>query len=116
VSEDVRNKPQQHRNTLAEGTREAGAQHAQQQSFRTVALLRPTAAPEWALSRTITVRKHPRLVVEITAGPGGMTAEWSPDMPRALTPGELHRYRRGRDQLLVEVAERMGGGVMLIEA
>ena len=85
----MRNKPQQPRNTFAEGTGEAGAQHAQQHSFRSVALLRPTAAPEWALSRTITVRKHPRLVVELTAGPGGMTAEWSPDMPNGLSPASF---------------------------
>jgi hypothetical protein len=36
-------------------------------------------------------------------------------MPRSLRPKEMRRYRRGRDELVAEVAERMGGRVLLVE-
>ena len=51
----------------------------------------------------------------MTAGPGGFTCEWSPTIPRELKKKERNRYRAGRDSLLAEVAQRMGGGVLVVE-
>jgi hypothetical protein len=67
---------------------------------------------EWAVERTIKISSNQ---VHITVGPGGMTCEWDPDMPKSLTPGQLNRYRRGRDQLIAEVGERLGVGSLIIE-
>jgi hypothetical protein len=52
----------------------------------------------------------------MTAGPGGFVCQWSPDVPQRLTHSEQRRYRRARNDLLAEVAQRMGGGVLVIEA
>ena len=49
------------------------------------------------------------------AGPGGLTAEWIGGRPRNLTSAQQERYRRARNALLGEVAERMGGNVMVVE-
>jgi hypothetical protein len=68
---------------------------------------------EWAIERTIKISRNLR--VHMTAGPGGMTSEWDPDMPKSLTPKQLKRYRRGRDQLIAEVSERLGVGSLIIE-
>jgi hypothetical protein len=68
---------------------------------------------EWAIERTIRITNNLR--VHITVGPGGMTSEWDPDMPKTLTPRQLNRYRRGRDQLIAEVGERLGVGSLIIE-
>ena len=53
--------------------------------------------------------------VELTAGPGGFTAEWIGGRPRDLTPAQRRRYRQARNAVLAEVAERMGGNVLLVE-
>jgi len=74
------------------------------------------AAPEWAL--TATARLSRRISVEITAGPGGMTCEWSPNRPVLgirLNKKEVRRYRAARDELLARVAERMGGNILVVE-
>ena len=69
---------------------------------------------EWAIRRFVEV--GPGIAVEITAGPGGMCCEWVPDVPRRpLNKQEIRNYRTGRDRLLGEVAERMGGGVLVVE-
>ena len=68
----------------------------------------------WAIRRFVEV--GPGLAVELTAGPGGFCAEWIPDKPRCpLTKQEIRNYRAGRDALLGEVAQRMGGGVLVVE-
>jgi hypothetical protein len=46
----------------------------------------------------------------------GLTAEWSPAVPRKLSTWEMTQYRRGRDTLLGEVAKALGQGVILLEA
>jgi hypothetical protein len=73
-----------------------------------------TSASEWAL--TTSVRLSKRYSVDITAGPGGMTAEWDPDLPNPnkLTKQEWRRYRTARDELVARVAERMGGACLVI--
>lgn len=65
-----------------------------------------------ALTRTVPINK---LTVTMTCGPGGFTCGWSPDRPRGLSQMEIRRYRAGRDALLGEVAERMGGNVLVVE-
>jgi hypothetical protein len=41
---------------------------------------------------------------------GGLSlrCEWSPKVPKRLSPGEMADYRRGRDALLAEVARITG--------
>jgi hypothetical protein len=73
------------------------------------------SAPEWAISKRVQITN--KLSVTLTAGPGGMTAEWDPDVPK---PGSLNRkaharYFRGRHELLAEVARRTGKGVLVID-
>ena len=70
---------------------------------------------EWAISKTARLSK--RFTVDLTIGPGGFVCEWSPRSPRRgeLTGKEIHRYRRARDTCVTEVAERMGGNVLLVE-
>ena len=72
-----------------------------------------TAAAEWAITRTIAINN--KLTVTMTAGPGGFTCEWSPTIPRELKKKERNRYRAGRDPLLAKVAQRLGGGVLVVE-
>ncbi len=44
-----------------------------------------------------------------------MTAEWAPEVPNQLTPAELEQYRLGRDTLLQEFANMIGGKAVVIE-
>jgi hypothetical protein len=68
---------------------------------------------EAAISRTFVLSR--RLSVEITAGTGGMVVEWHPDVPERLTGGELRRYRRARNEMLGELAKRLGGDILVVE-
>ena len=73
-----------------------------------------STAAEWAIRRFVEV--GPGIAVEMTAGPRGMCCEWVPDKPRRpLTKQEIRNYRAGRDALLGEVAQRMGGNVLVVE-
>jgi hypothetical protein len=73
-----------------------------------------STAAEWAIRRFVEV--GPGIAVEMTAGPRGMCCEWIPDKPhRPLTKQEIRNYRVGRDTLLGEVAQRMGGNVLVVE-
>ena len=72
-----------------------------------------TSPAEWALSRSVQINS--KLSVTMTAGPGGFTCEWSPTIPRELKKKERNRYRAGRDSLLAKVAQRLGGGVLVVE-
>jgi hypothetical protein len=81
-------------------------------------LSNPTDAPaqaEWALTRTVPINN--RLTVTMTCGPGGFVCEWSPATPsfKQLKKWERKRYRAGRNALLAEVAERIGGNVLVLE-
>ena len=71
--------------------------------------------PEWSVSKS--VRLSGRYRVEITIGPGGMVCEWSPKAPepKSLT-AEVRRYRGARDELVAQVAARMGGRALVVEA
>jgi hypothetical protein len=71
------------------------------------------------MSASWTIRRFARITnnisVELTCGPGGFTVEWIGGRPRNLTSAQQERYRRARNALLGEVAERMGGNVLLVE-
>jgi hypothetical protein len=58
-----------------------------------------------------------KLSVTMTCGPGGFVCEWSPATPsfKQLKKWERKRYRAGRNALLAEVAERIGGNVLVLE-
>jgi hypothetical protein len=73
------------------------------------------ASAEWALSRDVQINS--KLSVTMTAGPGGFTCEWAPAPPafKQLNMRERERYRAGRDALLAELAERIGGNIMVVE-
>jgi hypothetical protein len=64
-------------------------------------------------SRTVVL--SPRLTVELTIGPGGLTAEWSPRLPDRLTAEELRRYRGARDELVKAFAARTGITIVIAE-
>jgi hypothetical protein len=70
-------------------------------------------AAEWALTRTVPI--NDRLSVTMTCGPMGFVCEWSPTTPKELKKKERKRYRAGRDALLADVAERMGGNILVVE-
>jgi hypothetical protein len=63
------------------------------------------------------VQINSKLSVTMTAGPGGFTCEWAPAPPafKQLNQREWERYRAGRDALLAELAERIGGNVLVLE-
>ena len=42
-------------------------------------------------------------------------AEWSPDAPTNLSRSELDQYRKGRDRVLAEIGDQIGGKVAVIE-
>jgi hypothetical protein len=69
---------------------------------------------EWALTRRIKINS--KLSVDLTVGPRGALAEWIGGMPKTLTDVEMKRYREGRNALLSEVAIKLGGNVLLVEA
>jgi hypothetical protein len=72
-------------------------------------------AAEWALTRTVSI--NDKLTVTMTCGPGGFVCEWSPTTPKPkqLNLEDQKRYRAGRDALLAELAERVGGNVLVLE-
>jgi hypothetical protein len=41
--------------------------------------------------------------------------EWAIERTKSLSPRQLNRYRRGRNQLIAEVSERLGVGSLIIE-
>jgi hypothetical protein len=45
-----------------------------------------------------------------------LKVKWRPAMPRRLSDSEWAEYRAGRDALLAEVAEAIGGNVLVVEA
>jgi hypothetical protein len=68
---------------------------------------------DWAITRTVRISRT--LSVEMTAGPGGFVCEWLRDRPRRLSRKEIKKYRNARNALLGEVAERLGGNVLVVE-
>jgi hypothetical protein len=72
-----------------------------------------TSPAEWAITRRIKI--NATLSVDLTVGPGGAVAEWVGGEPKFLTEVERRRYRRGRDQLIGELATKLGGTVAVLE-
>lgn len=63
-----------------------------------------------------TFRLSRRLSVELSVSRIGLSAEWSPDLPvNGLTPGELRRYRKARQEMLERLAQKLGGAVVVVE-
>ena len=44
-----------------------------------------------------------------------MTAEWIPVLPDRLTEKELKRYRAARQEMLGNLAQRLGGSIVVVE-
>jgi hypothetical protein len=68
---------------------------------------------EWAIERTYTLSW--RCSVTMTAGPGGFVCNWSRKPGRWLNDAELAAYRAARDDILKDVATRMGGKVLVVD-
>jgi hypothetical protein len=47
----------------------------------------------------------------------GLRCEWSPDAPapKSLGKKDMREYRAGRDAFLQEIAETIGGNVVVVE-
>jgi hypothetical protein len=73
----------------------------------------PSQGAEWAITRRIKI--NATLSCDLTIGPGGACCEWVGGKPKFLTEVEKNRYRAGRNDLLAEVARKIGGGVMCVE-
>ena len=57
-----------------------------------------------------------RLPISDLGEPVGIIGvSWSPRTPKRLSKAELRDYRRGRDALLAEAAEHLGGAVAVVE-
>ena len=70
---------------------------------------------DWAVERT--ARLSRRYSVTMTCGPGGYVCEWSPEVPKTgLSHRETRRYYEARHALLEEVARRLGGNILVVEA
>ena len=60
-----------------------------------------------------------RYICEMSWSPtGGLRCEWSPDIPAAKSFDRhlMSQYRAGRDAFLQEIAEAIGGNVLVVEA
>jgi hypothetical protein len=62
-----------------------------------------------------TFRLSDRLSVEITVGAGGVVCEWDPDLPKKMTANEMAGYHKAMDEMVLVVAEMIGGNVMVVE-
>lgn len=62
-----------------------------------------------------TFRLSDRLVVEITAGPAGLTVEWDPEMPAELADEELQNYRKARNEMLADLSGLVGLPITILE-
>jgi hypothetical protein len=73
-----------------------------------------------ALRTTFRVGKRYRCSITLplaaaSAGLLAIEASWEPAVPSRLTNDELRDYRRGRDMLLAEAANQIGGSVAVVE-
>jgi hypothetical protein len=55
-------------------------------------------------------------VCDLAYGPDGLSAQWSPDVPRKLAQWEMDQYYRGRNAFMAEIAKAIGGAVLVLEA
>lgn len=44
-----------------------------------------------------------------------LAVEWSPSVPKRLTPDELEAYQAGRNRALAELAALLGGPAVVLE-
>jgi len=54
-------------------------------------------------------------LASLTVGMLDIATLWEPDVPEHLSADEMNDYRRGRNALLAEAAQRIGGNVAVIE-
>jgi hypothetical protein len=71
------------------------------------------SSAEWAITHRI--KFNASLSVDLTIGPGGAVAEWVGARPKYLTDVEQRRYRDGRNDLVQELARKLGGTVAVME-
>jgi hypothetical protein len=71
---------------------------------------------------TITLRVGYRYRVTLSVDPDlvgtgavAIKAEWSPKLPRHLSPTEIASYRRGRDALMAELANVLNQRILIAE-
>ncbi len=74
---------------------------------------RPAGAEAGAVHRA---RINKKFTVEITATRLGIFCEWIPEVPRKLSRTEFERYRRARHEAVVELANKYGVTIAIIEA
>jgi hypothetical protein len=55
------------------------------------------------------------LSVEFTMSRSGTVCEWSPSMPNRLSRLQWKKYRKARNELVAELSEQLGGGVLVVE-
>lgn len=48
-------------------------------------------------------------------GPVRLEAEWDPHIPKKITPAMLAAYRKGRDELLDDIAKNYGIQIAVVE-
>jgi hypothetical protein len=67
------------------------------------------------VSRTAKINK--KHSVTLTFTPDSLTCEWDPTMPAPgeLSQADLDRYRDIRNELVAEIAQHLGGGVLVVE-
>lgn len=58
----------------------------------------------------------PSLAVEITVGALGFVVEWLPGPPESLSKKETIRYVAARREMLAQLAELIGGDIMVLDA
>ncbi len=73
---------------------------------------RPAGAEAGAVHRA---RINKKFTVEITATRLGIFCEWIPEVPRKLSRTEFERYRRARHEAVVELANKYGVTIAIIE-
>jgi hypothetical protein len=63
---------------------------------------------------TCTIRL-PSLPEAFEFGVSAMNVEWLPDMPKSLSKSDLKQYREKRDEFLALVAQKIGGGIAVVD-
>ena len=64
---------------------------------------------------TIPTRLSRRLAIEINmTRTGHMHVEWDPTIPQRLTKREMRAYVKARDGAIAQLAEMLGGAVIMV--
>jgi hypothetical protein len=76
-----------------------------------------TMSKQTSVGKLETIFRVGTYFCEMSYRPGaGLSAQWTPDLPRQLSDEMRREYRRGRDSLLAEVAKAIGQAVLVVEA